>query len=146
MEQVSIKKKKAIIAVSVITAIVLILVISLCAALAPRNIKTILPLDNIEKITMQYINENLEMSRRELNDKEKNYLLSVLKDTKYKPIYQQIKTQGPIIFFIYYTNGDIAQIQQYRMNIIDKDGNTKLSRTYILDFDYSEFKGLAGLS
>lgn len=149
MEQAENKKKKAIIAISVVTAIVLVLIISLCIAFAPRKLQNTLPLENIEKITAKYVgipNEDGESVIQELNSEEKEYLLNTLKKTSYKPIYDEILTQGPIIFYIYYTNGDVAELQQYRMSITDKDGKTKIYKTIELDFDYKAFKDMASAS
>ena len=146
MEQAENKKKKAIISISVVAAIVLVLIISLCIAFAPKKIERILPLDNIEKIEVSYLYFENEDSAfpiegvKELDAEEKEYLLNTLKKTSYKPIYDEILTQGPIIFYIYYTNGDLAELQQYRMSITDKDGNTKIYKTIELDFDYDAFK------
>ena len=149
MENTMSKKKKAIIATSVVTAVVLVLIISLCIAFAPRKLQNTVPLENIEKITARYEgiqNKDGEKGIQELNSEEKEYLLNTLKKTSYKPIYDEIRTQGPIIFYIYYTNGDVAELQQYRMSITDKDGKTKIYKTIELDFDYKAFKDMASAS
>lgn len=135
------KKKKTIIVISVVTAIVLVLIISLCIAFAPRKIENILLLENIEKITVNYYTfegeESIE-NFKELNAEEKDYTINILKNTKYKPIYDEIRYESRIIQ-IHYANGDIAQVQRYRMSITDKDGKTKMYKTIDLDFDYNSF-------
>jgi len=139
------KKTKTIIVVSSIAVIIICAVIISCVLFVPRKLSSELPLDNIEKISIEEFltqKEDGTSTKRELTEDEIKLFIEYAKNTKirYSRGGGMIKGRGPIIFDIYYKDGSSASFQQFRMNVKDKDGDFKInSELAENDFDFTGY-------
>lgn len=139
------KKTKTIIVVSSIAVIIICAVIISCVLFVPRKLSDELPLDNIEKISIEEFltqKEDGTSTKRDLTQEEINLFIEYAKNTKirYSRGGGMIKGRGPIIFDIYYRDGSSASFQRFRMHVKDKDGDFKInSELAENDFDFAGY-------
>lgn len=139
------KKTKTIIVVSSIAVIIICAVIISCVLFVPRKLSSELPLDNIEKISIEEFltqKEDGTSTKRDLTQEEINLFIDYAKNAeiRYYRGSGMIKGRGPIIFDIYYKDGSSASFQQFRMHVKDKDGDFKInSELAENDFDFAGY-------
>lgn len=145
MEQAENKKKKAIIAISVVTAIVLVLIISLCIASAPRKLENVLSTDNIDyiKVVMSppdlLLTEEVERVEKVLTEEETKAFVQEVKESKYTRRINAIRMTEINHVYIYYKNGDVLTFDRLKMTLEDKDGKNKNSIMFkTIDFDFDK--------
>lgn len=145
MENVQKKKIKIAVEVSVISVVLVAFIIVLCILFVPRKLSSELPLDNIEKISIEEFltqKEDGTSTKRDLTQEEINLFIEYAKNTKirYSRGGGMIKGRGPIIFDIYYKDGSSASFQRFRMHVKDKDGDFKInSELAENDFDFAGY-------
>lgn len=139
------KKTKTIIVVSSIAVIIICAVIISCVLFVPRKLSSELPLDNIEKISIEEFltqKEDGTSTKRDLTEDEINLFIDYAKNAeiRYYRGSGMIKGRGPIIFDIYYKDGSSASFQRFRMHVKDKDGDFKInSELAENDFDFAGY-------
>lgn len=139
------KKTKTIIVVSSIAVIIICAVIISCVLFVPRKLSSELPLDNIEKISIEEFltqKEDGTSTKRDLTQEEINLFIDYAKNAeiRYYRGSGMIKGRGPIIFDIYYKDGSSASFQRFRMHVKDKDGDFKInSELAENDFDFAGY-------
>ena len=145
MENTMRKKKKAIISISVVTAIVLVLIISLCIAFAPRKLENVLSTDNIDyiKVVMSppdlLLTEEVERVEKVLTEEETKAFVQEVKESKYTRRINAIRMTEINHVYIYYKNGDVLTFDRLKMTLEDKDGKNKNSIMFkTIDFDFDK--------
>lgn len=145
MENVQKKKIKIAVEVSVISVVLVAFIIVLCVLFVPRKLSSELPLDNIEKISIEEFltqKEDGTSTKRDLTQEEINLFIDYAKNAeiRYYRGSGMIKGRGPIIFDIYYKDGSSASFQRFRMHVKDKDGDFKInSELAENDFDFAGY-------
>lgn len=135
------KKKKILISVASVSAVLLIaLAVTLAVIFTPRKLSNLVSLDNIESVSLKAVGVNEEIEKT-LSEEQTQEFIADVKAYRYKLVFYDIKTRGECQFTIVYKSGEKTVCTDYRIFLYKSDGSLK-KRVRIIGsefFDYQKY-------